>query len=282
MGGRVLAISLACCMSAFGWGADGHTVVGRIAETHLTPAAKERVRELIGERSLGDNGVASWADLIRGSAELRRKYKNNDRWHYINFDIATKLEAAVPTASGDDVIGAVEKFMKVVVDPAVDKDDRKEALFFLVHFVGDLHQPLHSCARNDDRGGNLQLVKYHKDKDAKLNLHRVWDSHILKAEMAGLTTDDFAKRTGEAITKEQLAAWQKGNVRDWVKDSHAVGAKTVYQLTDGTALPARDQPAIELTDDNYINTNRPVVREQLQKGGVRLALLLNELFAEKK
>jgi len=281
----------------FAWGEDGHVIVGKIAEAYLNPTARAKVNDLLDNRSIGDPRLSTWADLIRSSGVLNRKYKNNDRWHYINIELKAKAEEFKPDDSGDHVVGAVEKFAKVlkdckqplllvasgVAEPMV-KEDRKEALLFVIHFIGDLHQPLHCCHRDEDRGGNLQLVKsYAGMTEPKLNLHWVWDTHILRAEKADLSREEFATRLLGEISEEQKTEWRKGNVRDWVWDSHCVAAKTVYVLADGQALPPRDQqPAVELTEDNYGKVNRPVVREQLKKGGVRLAQLLNDCFPETK
>jgi len=194
-----------------------------------------------------------------------------------------KMEDFRPDESGDHVIGAIEKFQRIVTDGNASKDDRKEALLFIIHFVGDLHQPLHCCHRDEDRGGNLQLVKsFCGATEAKLNLHWVWDTHLLKAEKGEVTREDFATRLLGEISEDQKTEWRKGTVRDWVCDSHCVATKTVYCFADGQALPARDQPAVELTDENYAKANRPIVREQLKKGGVRLAKLLNDCFPETK
>jgi nuclease S1 len=282
------ALAIFTCVApgpSFGWGEDGHVIVGKIAEANLNPTAKAKIKDLLDDRSIGDARLSTWADKIRSSGELKRKYENNDKWHYINIniDVSTKAEDFKPDPSDDHVIMAVEKFKKVLVDESASKEDRKEALLFVIHFVGDLHQPLHTCFRNDDRGGNLQPIKSYAGKtENKLNLHWIWDTHLLRAEKGVLTPEDFATRLDGETTVEQRDEWAKGTVKDWVWDSHAVAAKTVYRFADGTDLPARDKPAIELTEENYGKANRPIVREQLKKGGVRLAKVLNDCFPEPK
>jgi nuclease S1 len=269
--------------SCFAWGEDGHVIVGRIAETYLCPAAKANVKDLLDDRSISDPRLSTWADLIRSSGALNRKYKNNDKWHDANIELKEKAETFKPDDSGDHVVGAVEKFQKVLMDTTATREDRKEALLFIIHFVGDLHQPLHCCHRDEDRGGNLQLIKsFCGTTEPKLNLHWIWDTHLLRAEKGEITREDFATRLLSEITEEQKTEWRKGTVKDWVWDSHCVAVRTVYRLTAGGDMPARDQPAVELTDDNYAKANRPIVREQLKKGGVRLARILNDTFPESK
>jgi hypothetical protein len=269
------------------WWEDGHVVVARIAEAYLTPEARAGIKELLGEnregeRAISDVRICTWADLIRGSGELNVKYPKNDTWHYINIEFKVKAADYQPGDDANDVVGAIERFKKVLKDPSAKKQDRKEALYFLVHFVGDLHQPLHCGHREDDRGGNLQPVKSVRGKaEEKLNLHKVWDGHLVAAARGDLSVDDFTRRLGEEIKPEDRAAWAKGSAKDWAWESHEVCVARVYKFTDGKELPKRDEPAVVLTDENYVKANVPYVREQLQKGGVRLAAVLNECFAGK-
>lgn len=153
-------------------------------------------------------------------------------------------------------------------------------LYFLVHFVGDMHQPLHCGNRDDDRGGNLQPVKsvFGKEED-KLNLHKVWDGHLVKAARGELTVDDFSKRLLNDIKEEDRAKWSKGETKDWAWESHMIVVKNVYNYRTGEELP---KEAIDLNDDNYMKANVPIVVEQLKKGGIRLAMVLDECFGENK
>jgi hypothetical protein len=270
------------------WWEDGHVIVARIAESRLTKEAQAGIKDLLGdnvegERAISDSRICNWADLIRSSGALNRKYPRNDTWHYINIEIKEKKEDFKPADDNDHVLGAIERFKKVLKDPNASKEDRKEALLFLVHFIGDMHQPLHTGNRDDDRGGNLQPIKSVLGKvEDKINLHKVWDGYILQAERGDLTNDDFAKRLIEEIKTEEREKWCKGEVADWVWDSHAIVVERVYKFSDGKDLPKRDDPAIELTAENYVKGNQPIVREQLKKGGVRLAKVLNECFEAKK
>jgi nuclease S1 len=269
--------------SCLAWGEDGHVVVCKIAEANLNSAAKAAVKELLDDRSIADPRLCTWADLIRSSGALNRKYKNNDKWHYINIELTSKAEDFKPDPAEDHVISAIERFLKVVADTTVSKDDRKEALLFIIHFLGDMHQPLHCCHRNEDRGGNLQQIKsFCGQTETRLNLHWIWDTHLLKAEKGELTVEDFAARLLSEITDDQRNCWRKGTVKDWVWDSHTIAVSTVYRFADGKALPPRDEPAVELTDENYAKANRAIVREQLKKGGIRLAKVLNDCFPEAK
>jgi len=267
--------------------------VAKIAEKHLTKEAQAGIKMLLdgpeGERAISDTKMCNWADLIRGSGQLNRKYPKNDTWHYINIELKQKKDDWKPDENGNDVIGAIERFKKVLADPKADKQDRKEALLFVVHFVGDMHQPMHTGNREDDRGGNLQPInsvivngKPAKDNFGKPhNLHKVWDGHLVDAIRGGLTVVDFSTRLNDEINDEEKDAWRKGTVTDWVWESHYIVFDRVYKFTDGTDLPKRDAPPAALTELNYMRANEKFVREQLKKGGIRLAAVLNEAFATK-
>jgi len=286
-----LAVIVSAASPSFAWWEDGHIIVAKIAEKHLSKEAQTGIRELLdgpeGERAISDSRMCNWADLIRGSGQLNRKYPKNDTWHYINIELQQKRDDSWKAdEKGNDVIGAIERFKKVLADTKADKQDRKEALLFLVHFVGDMHQPLHTGNREDDRGGNQQPIesiivngKAAKDNFGKPhNLHKVWDGHLVDAIRGGLTVNDFATRLNDEMTDDERDAWKKGTVTDWVWDSHQITLDRVYKFTDGTDLPARDKPAAALTEENYMKANEKFVRPQLKKGGIRLATVLNECF----
>jgi hypothetical protein len=282
-----LALFLLAPCSLFAWWEDGHVIVARVAENYLTPESRAAIKELLGEnqkgeREISDVRICTWADLIRSSGQLNRKYPKNDTWHYINIEIKTKQEDFKPDPDGNDVLGAIERFKKVLKDPKAAKDDRKEALLFVVHFIGDMHQPLHTGNREDDRGGNSQPIKSVLGKPEEgLNLHKVWDGHLVAAERGELTVDDFAKRLISEIKENDREIWLKGDVRQWVWESHAIVVERVYRYSDDKEFPGRDNTTVELTEENYFKINKPIVREQLKKGGVRLAAALNECFAPK-
>lgn len=278
-----LGLTLLSPCRACAWWEDGHIIIARIAEGRLSKEAQAGIKDLLGdgiegERAISDSRICNWADLIRSSGALNRKYPKNDTWHYINIDIKSTRDD-FKAKDENHVIGAIERFKKVLADPNASKEDRKEALMFIIHFVGDMHQPLHTGNRGDDRGGNLQPIKSVLGKvEDKLNLHKVWDGYILKAERGALTNDDFAKRLTEEIKEADVEKWCKGEVLDWVWDSHATVVERVYKFTDGQDLPKRSDPPVELTAENYVKANQPIVREQLKKGGVRLAKVLNDCF----
>lgn len=261
------------------WGEDGHVIVSKIAESYLKPAAKLGIKDLLDERAISDPRICVWADLIRSGAIYDRKYPNHRTWHYINIELQEREEDYKPEEQKDHVVGAISQFIKIVKDPQETKENRKEALMFVIHFVGDMHQPLHCSNRNDDRGGNLQLVKSFRGKEEpRLNLHSVWDTSMVKADRGDLENEDYAKRLVAEIEEKQREAWSKGDAKIWAWENHLIGMQEVYLFSDGTLFPDRSEAPVELTDENYIKTKKPIVREQLKKAGVRLAWVLNHCF----
>src|SRR5262245_32743310 len=171
---------------ALAWGGDGHQIVGLIAENRLTPEAKAAIHGLLGEGAdISDADVANWAD------EVRRDRTETGPWHYVN--IPTSQPAYDAARDGKDGSNGIEKnsaFERILSDKNSPRDDRVEALKFLVHFVGDIHQPLHCADRNGDRGGNARLV-FFLDEPMATNLHHCWDTSILLHHKGAMRVIDY-------------------------------------------------------------------------------------------
>src|SRR5262245_9995730 len=163
----LLAI-LAVPRIANAWGPIGHRTVAQVAENHLTPKAKREIAKLLGPATLAD--VAYWADEIRYLPER----KKGDPWHYISIDDTETLASTVRNPNGD-VVEAIERMEATLRDPKATPNDRAEALKFLVHFVGDVHQPLH-VGRRADAGGNKIEITLNGEKN---NLHWAWDAIMI-------------------------------------------------------------------------------------------------------
>ena len=231
-------------------------MVATIAERHLTAKARERVRQILGpEESLA--AVSTWADEIRPSRP------ETAPWHYIDIPLdASAIDAARDCLNGDCVTAAISRFVAVLRDNASSPDAKSEALRFVVHFVADLHQPLH-CADNHDRGGNDVHVTFF---GANANLHSVWDTLLI--ERIDPDPEGYAKRLDAALTGSNLSTFEQGTVEDWALESHVVARKVAYG-----ALPPGQ--TLDLGTD-YLRAAAPAVDVQLQKAGIRLASILNE------
>lgn len=265
---------------AWAWGKEGHCIVARIAEAHLSRKAREGIRDLIADRSIADPRIAVWADEIKRSSYYKQRYPNNQKWHFIDLDVSKAIDAQdfdKDCTHDDCVWKRVPEFVAVLKDPKADFLHRREALFFVVHLVGDAHQPLHCAERNGDHGGNMVRVKLPSDEGGHApitNLHSVWDTELVHEAMAGLSWEDFADRLDNRIAPAQRTQWVKGDLKSWILDAHKLAREKAY-----AGVPeAASKHAVFSIPQEYLDDNVEVVKEQLQRGGVRLAKILNDAF----
>lgn len=272
--------------SARAWGPEGHTMVAEIAERFLTPAARKRVHAILQKRQLGDYEVASWPDIIRGNKAYDEAFPKNSRWHYIDFDAFTRPAELKLPEDGQNIVGQIVAWHRELGRPRLPHGRRLDALRFLVHFVGDVHQPLHCAYRYNDMGGNAIPIHSFRgahftiDADTPMdrlpNLHSTWDEYLVQELMDGLDPEILAGQLAGEITPEQQAQWTENGPLEWALEGHQLARYKAYHFTDGTDVPFTwSRTGTDLTRENYIDANVPVVREQLQKAGVRLAHLLN-------
>jgi len=235
------------------WGPTGHRTTGKIAEKHLTKKAKKKIDKLLNGESLAF--VSTFADQIKSD----KKYNKYYTWHYVNMPLDTKYEDAKKNPEGDLVTG-INKCVKVLKDNTSSIEDKRFFLKMLVHLVGDLHQPMH-VGRAEDKGGNTIQVQWFGQGT---NLHRVWDENMIKEwKMSYVELADNA----QDLTKLQIKSIQKGTIIDWVHDTHKLSKTTYASVKVGENLRYR-----------YSYDHFGTVRIQLQKGGLRLAKLLNDIF----
>jgi len=253
----VVVVCLCGSLPAFGWGPEGHNLVARLAAARLTPVAAAKVSEILGQGNTLAS-VSSWADSVR------RARAESAPWHYIDIPInKPHLDMERDCAKGDCVIAKIEDFEKVLGNPAVTPVQRKEALMFLVHFVGDMHQPLH-CSDNKDKGGNDVRLEFFGRQS---NLHSVWDSGLL-GRMG--TEDALFATLNRDLTPKRTRKFEKGTVEDWADQIHKAGQKTTYGK-----LPKASAGTPPKIDAHYEHEADELIRVELEKGGARLAKVLN-------
>lgn len=247
---------------AMAWGARGHRVAARVATARLTPAAKKAIHDLLNE---GDTlvDVAGWAD----GAEAHRTRPRSGPWHYVNVPItAAKYDDRYCGARGC-VVSQIKHFRAILADPRATRAERKRALRFFVHFVNDVHQPLH-VGENHDRGGNSTQVRF---LGRGSNLHRVWDSGVI--EHRHWSDGRWVKHVEEQITATNLRAWSSGTVEDWATES-LQAAKRAYDPT-GRGRPLAKGAAL---GQDYESFALPIITQRLAQAGIRLANELNAIF----
>lgn len=283
--------------SLHAWGEAGHRIVAAVAEQHLEKNTVQAIQELSGvikgnHTQAGGTGLvslATWADQLRGDRP------ETGRWHFV--DIPSRLSSYHPERDcsfpnegdcdpletlggshgkrdllemvggryGNHVIGAIEHFRSILHDRKRPPADRSEALRFLVHFIADLHQPLHTI--DTDRGGNDLPISFfgeavHSVNGEPWNLHAVWDTGLIKA--TGLSETAYVARLNAWLKRRSIRSLQEGTVIDWALESHRLAKEVAYQIPKDRNL-----------SKGYFEKSLPVVDEMLAKAGVRLATVLN-------
>lgn len=281
-----LLVSLALPSQA--WWDIGHRAIARLAAERLTPQARARVATLLGvpdnPASVADTlaAVSTWADEVKGSTKT-------GTWHYIDLTLQDKKNGFAKRCENDDCVTVrIRLFREQLAGKR--KDPRwtdAEALKFVVHFVGDLQQPLHASS-DADQGGNCERLD--PPVDTARNLHALWDGGMLKE-----VTDDDRVLAGQLetysgnLSKGQRKRWAKGDEVKWAWESHELAEKIIYRRlnipveaevfpANCKAAPASIQDFKPVVDKTYIAEMQPVLREQLTKGGLRLAAVLNKAF----
>jgi hypothetical protein len=269
---------------AAAWGKEGHEIVGKIADKNLTSKAQTEIALLLqGDQfqSLSDGRLTNWADSIRNSSTYRHKYPNNDKFHFIDIEITedapTSAQLDKNFKNKDCALSALLKFQAILKDPSRTTQERREALFFIAHIIGDIHQPLHCATRNNDRGGNLCRVTVPGDPQHVSNLHRVWDTNLVQEAMGSLTLTDYANRLALTLSTDKRKEYQAGTLEDWILGSNKIARTRVY-MDQGDTIPGGS--SVTDLSSNYLLDNAAVVEEQLTRGGVRLAQFLNDTFKD--
>ncbi|NNM50720.1 MAG: S1/P1 nuclease [Pseudomonadales bacterium] len=261
-----------CCLLlcipllAHGWGRQGHTFIGHVADLNLTPVARAAVQSLLvndldadgqlsGRHHLAD--IANWADEIRATPAGRQEAS----WHYR--DVPVCEQSPGPCPEGHCIDEVLRHMVKVLRDNHASLQARNEALKWIVHLVGDMHQPLH-VSDDDDHGGNWVKVRILDPHGRIFNLHQVWDTELVSLALR------------EAPVDTQMPAhFISGSPDDWLRQSHQLGVKVAYGDLPGFACGQHVSEPILLNTD-YLQRALPTIRQQLQLAGFRLAALLNQ------
>jgi len=264
----IAAIAAAVVMpsAAWAWGNEGHEIIALIAASELSPVAKAHVEQLLGDDAVtGMADVSTWADTIR------RDRPETAPWHYVDIEITSAGYDAARNCPNDAcVVAQIQKDTSMVGDKTLAQPVRAEALRFLIHFVGDLHQPLHA-SDNHDRGGNEVRVVLNGERK---NLHAVWDTNIVEA--LGSDPGTIAATLEHQITAGEKQQWSQGSVADWANQSFQIAKTEIYSTLPGTG--GTDAPVILPPD--YAQREADIARTQIERAGVRLATLLNKELGE--
>ncbi|MBL51502.1 MAG: S1/P1 Nuclease [Candidatus Marinimicrobia bacterium] len=236
--------------SVYGWGKTGHRVVGKVANTYLTKNAQMQIKRILGHNDL--SRVSTWADEIKSDPDWKHAWN----WHFCTIPDGEDYETGKYTG---DAVEKIKEFSGVLKNLKASKEDKQVALKFLVHLIGDLHQPLH-VGKGNDKGGNDIKVKWFGEET---NLHSIWDYHLIEHQKLSYTE----------YTEYLLLGIDYGDVRSWQGDT------LLTYINESKEL--RNQ-CYDFFDENlkweYFYKNKALLEKRLLQGGIRLSGELNRIF----
>jgi hypothetical protein len=249
---RISAFTLIVAVLLISWGPKGHRAVATIAQKHLTSNTAYVVSAYLKGENMAD--VSTWADENRD--------KTTAPWHFLNIPLGLSHEQFVQAVqqSDNNVYTAILKVEATLKDKTLSPDQKNEALKYLIHLVGDAHQPMH-VSRKEDKGGNTIQVRF----DSKgTNLHSLWDSKLIDHE--GLSEAEIAKQYDTA-TPAQIKKWQTDSPMEWIWESYQISSQLYIGLKPGQAI-----------DEDYYRKYIGTIHQRIDQAGIRLAGELNKLF----
>ncbi|MEO7431038.1 MAG: S1/P1 nuclease [Dokdonella sp.] len=242
------------------WGPAAHRMVAQLAQDQLAPATRVDVKRLLAvthDHQLAD--VATWADDLRHLREERALWRSTAPSHFVNFASAScRYDAATECAGGRCIVAAIERNAHTLGDHSRTDAERAQALRFLVHYIGDVHQPLHAGYRKDKGGNAFQIRR----KGRGTNLHAVWDSPVLASRHIGW------QRQARLLAARPLPR-ASGGPRQWAEESCRV------------SRDAGIYPHSHRLDDAYLVRMRPLAEERVRNAASRLAMVLNRELGRK-
>ena len=284
----ITTVSIALLLApspAFAWGYEGHEIIATIARADLTPAVRAKVDAILStdpDTLTKPDMVsrATWADAWRSAG-----HRETAQWHFVDTELdGPDLRsacfgfpvAADPASAGpatDCVVDKIREFTAELASPTTAPAERLLALKYVLHFVGDVHQPLHA-SDNHDRGGNCVLISMGGSRSA--NLHAYWDTGVVEAAV-GKSVDAAATSLRSSITTGQRHDWAQGDAAAWAMQSFQVARTVTYRI--GSPAGCTSDVAPIAFPAGYEAAAQAAARVQLQRAGVRLAMVLNTALA---
>lgn len=253
----LVCICLYLPAKSMAWGLLGHRVVAEIAERHLSKKASKEIHNILGPQPIAMD--ANWMDFIKSD----KSFNYLSSWHYVDLQGGLNYEQFKSTLERDTAANAYNKIL--FVRSELKKKDlplpmKQMYLKILIHLVGDIHQPFH-VGHEEDKGGNDIKVKWF---GKQINLHSLWDSELIDFQQLSYTEYTTAL---DHATRQQISGWQKEDLRQWLFGSYSLGNELYKEAEDNTNYSYR-----------YNFDHIDELNQQLLKGGIRLAGLLNDIF----
>jgi len=278
-----LLLALLAPAPSLAWWEYGHQTVGRIAWMEIAPRTRAELRRLMASAPLLETptcsvrtieAVSYWPDCVK---TLGERFSYASPWHYQNADICRPFDLTAACRDGNCVSAQIERQLRLLADSRVPRRERLMAFAFLVHFMGDLHQPMHA-GDHGDLGGNRVPVTYGFIA-GRTNLHSAWDGFLADRGMS--TPPGDAAGILSEVAPDERAAMREGDVAAWSREGWEVSRDFAYGtiIADPCALPAGTAPAERpVISEEVTRRLIPIVRRQAARGGIRLARLLDEAF----
>lgn len=241
----------ALSFTGFAWGPTGHRATGWVANKYLSKKARKAIHRILKGQSLAI--ASTWMDEVRSDST----YDYMTDWHWVTIPGDRNYEQSIKNPKGD-IIQTLERVLNELKSKTLTEEEQAFRIKILSHLVGDIHQPLHVGAKDDNGGNGVKVMWFRTDS----NLHRVWDSDII--DDTKLSFSELAESLASP-SKAEIITWQRATVREWANESQAYH-KQVYEIGNGR-LGYR-----------YSYVNYPTVRQRLLQAGVRLAKILNEIY----
>ena len=269
--------------SAHAWGAKGHRLTALVAEQLLSPSARAQVKLILGSEGLAD--AALYLDIHRD--ELQQQIHGSKDWH---FDDRPSCDAAAPISDycpdGQCASFQLKRHQRDLSFSQGPLAERRFALRVVAHLAGDIHQPLHTADHDDSGGNGIRLSgPWLPSGKHGPNLHSVWDKDFVALALAvpafqGKAERQVAALLASQITDDEKSRWRKGPVSQWMKQSYDLAVKLAYSPLPGFACAAEGFAAQALTlPESYVTQAVASIPEQLKKGGLRLAAMLNRALS---
>ena len=282
-----LSLLVGTSQQALSWGDDGHKAIALIAQQCLTPEVKRKVTAMLSADTdpLTKHDVASeatWADKYRDQNNRKDHYEQTQNWHFTDIDIDNpdineacfgreRLPAGMLASNGPAKACALDKIDQFQVELAAVDTDAEERLFalkFILHFVGDLHQPLHSSNHHDHGGNDVKVVVDGFPHNSNDELHGYWDVQFVDAIVTPPTA--LAKTLLAQITPAAARAWADGSPEDWAMEAFNISRRDAY------GSPPLSKDRVQHLDASYAAAAKLDASVQLSRAGIRLASLLNK------
>ncbi len=273
-----LCLGILISFNSYSWNALGHMVVANIAYEHLRPDVRLKVDKIVSDLSkeypyiTQFNQIGPWPDSLRA-----QRIEIFTHWHYIDLPLSADGTPIKTLQDTDNVVWAINHIKPIVKNNKANPYERARFLAFLVHLVGDIHQPLHTVGRissnhpDGDKGGNLYIIRFPRGSVNSMPLHKLWDSGF------GVFSDDTSKASVDLLTNkisaeypEQYFALKSSDFisENWAKEGMDLALSFVYTT-----------PENETPSDNYIERGQQISEQRIALAGYRLANLLNQLLS---